>query len=314
MPLLYPQSGFTETIDAYLKQPARVSRDLLNLFESQRIGLVADEVFARGSSDQVAGGSSKYQYDFEGITLDRDPEEVSNRSDFPRAGVGAVEHRTEIVRQYGLEVEFNYLTLRRNAIDEFDRALLKLGNSIAKFIDQKMVNIFTGNADVLTMAGSGDWSLTSSNIARDIAVAQETLDLQEKGYVGDTLLAHTSHRTDIITNQTLANAIYGSANANPQLGAGEVRNFLGLRKMVFTPRLAAGTVYILNSGIVGTIADEVPTPEEGYSVDRRRDSRYGPVYVRVYENSNKTGKVLRGARWPAMWITDPKAAIKITGV
>ncbi len=314
MPLLNPSSGLVLTVDQYLQQPAVISQDILNLTVQQ---LIADRIFTRGSADQVRGGVARYGYDFESMFTDRDAEEVALRSEFPRTGITSVDIRSEIVRQYGLEVPFNYVTLRRNAIDEFLRAELKLANTIVKFIDTKAMAAFAANTDVLTMAASADWTVSTTNVLRDVATAQDMIDAQEKGYVGNTLLAHTQYRVDLIDrfgNALLQRGLIDSVSES------SIANFLNLQNIYFSRRVVypAGTttpaLYMLNSGVVGTIADEVPEAREQYSsYTPPNNSTYGPIYVRTYENENKTGIVLRAGRWPAMFITDPKSVVRITG-
>lgn len=309
MPQLYPDSGLDRTIDQELKQPEVISQDLLNLVVQR---LIADRIFTRGTASQVAGGVADYGYDPAPMFADRDPEEVGVRSDFPRTGITPVARRQEIVRQYGLETEFNNLTIRRSRIDEYDRALRLLANSIVRFLDTKAMAVFTANTDIPTAPAAAVWTADSADIIADVATALEEIDSAERGYAGDTMLAHTSHRTNIITNDDFRRANEGLGS---MVLTGNIPSFLGLERIIFSQRVPINDVYILNSGVVGTIADEVPEADEGYSAYQPPDnSTFAPIWTMVYENNNRTGRVLRAARWPAIFLTDPEAVFKITGV
>jgi hypothetical protein len=86
---------------------------------------------------------------------------------------------------------------------------------------------------------------------------------------------------------------------------------LGFR-FLRTSRLAAGTVLVLNSKVAGTIADEAPS-EGGYAAYQSGDAGQAPIYVKQYREENHSDTIVRGVRWPAMWLAEPAAVVKITG-
>src|SRR4051812_2751852 len=89
------------TVNALLKQPQRISRDLANLVYQR---LIADRILVAGTPEQVAGGSMQYQQ-AESIFVDtpRDVEEIAQRGDWPRAS-WTEQILSALVKQYGLEV------------------------------------------------------------------------------------------------------------------------------------------------------------------------------------------------------------------
>jgi hypothetical protein len=301
----YPASP-TLTVDALLKQPRVLARDLASLAWQR---FVADRIFARGTSDMVAGGSAIYQR-AESIFPDRDAEEVGVRAEFPRSGWTEA-LLTAVVRKYGLEVPISFESIRRNQMDQIMRAQIKLSNAVVKFVDTQAMTLLTTDAAVSTSAASGDWTTAATDIVADIANARKVITDQNEGYEGDTMVLNPAQELDLLLDADIRNALPRESSTTNAVMQGRPIPIMGIRQMLVTPQLTAGTVLIMNGGIVGTIADELPDPQEGYV---GYTPTGGPsLYAKVYEETNRDEKIVRAARFPAMWIAEPKAAYKITG-
>lgn len=321
---VYPYLPHTFTVSDLLKRPAFMARALA-LLSRQRF--VADIIFAHGTPDQVAGGAAMFQRS-ESLFLDRDAQEVGVRAEFPRSGWTEQVFQA-FVRQYGLEVPINDLSRRRNQIDQVQRALVKLANNMVRFVDRQAMQLLTTDPGVQSFAGSGSWAIQATDKVHDIAWAQKLIEDQDQGYVGDTLILHTDQEFELLIDDHIANRM-SRESTQSTIMTGRMMPILGLRYVLRTRQITAGTAIVLNSKMVGTIADEVPTADEGYQTynpgpntapdlnapgtANPPDSDLPPIYTKIYRQDETSDSVIRGARWPAMWLTDPKSAVLITGI
>lgn len=302
-----PGGGPTITVEALLKQPGLLVRNLTNITTKR---FIADQVFARGSADQVRGGAALYQKS-ENIYPDRAAQEVQVRSRWPRTGWTEAVF-TAMVHVYGLEVPISDLARRRNQLDYIERSQIKLGNALVKFVDTIAMATLTGEASKLTDTASGDWTTAATDIIKDIATWRAAIANQEEGYVADTLIVNPAQELDLMIDTDIRNALPRESTAPNPVLTGRPAPILGLDNILTTPQLAAGTVIVVNSKVVGTIADEQPEGFEGY-VTRQQGGNYAPIYVKVYREEGADETLVRGARFPAMWVSEPKALLVATG-
>lgn len=303
----YPMGGPTVTVDYMLKQPRLLARRLTNLASKR---FIADRIFIAGTPDQVQGGAARYQRS-QSIYLSRDPEKVGSRADWPRAGWSDT-LREAAVEQHGLEVPIDNLSIRRNAMDQLQRALMLLGNTVVKYVDGMAMSVILNDPDILTDTASGDWATISTDIIGDIAEGQMMIRAQNEGYDPDTLVINDQQALDMLRNSAIREAL--PRESSNQVTSGMVSPILGLRQILVTPNIANGTFLLLDT-IAGTIADEQPVAAEGYSTYQPpadASTSLKPLYVKSYEE-NANGWVIRGARWPTMWLAEPKAVLKVTG-
>jgi len=301
----YPGSP-TLTVAALMRQPRILARELTSIANKR---FVADRIFSRGSPDQVAGGAAIFQRS-ESIYPNKDAEEVGLRAEWPRASWTEA-LQTAVVRKYGLEVPVTDEAVRRNALDTLMRAQVKLANAVVKFVDTKAMTLLTTDPDRLTVGATADWTTAATDIIFDIAKAQGMVADQDEGYVADTLIVNPAQQLDLIVDKDIRDALLqAGSNISSTVLTGQAAPILGLRQVLVTPQLAAGNVLLVSSGITGTIADEPPEAREGYTT--YNPAVGGPVYVKLYRNDNVDETIVRCARFPAMWITDPKSYVHIT--
>jgi hypothetical protein len=321
----YPTSP-TLTVEALLKQPVLISRALTAL-ASQRF--VADRILARGTPEQVAGGVMNYQRS-ESIFTDRPAEEVGVGAEFPSSGWSEALLQAA-VKKYGLEVPIYYESVRRNARDQIARGQKKIANGVVKFVDSKAMSMITSDAAVSTTTAAAAWSASATTIVSDIVNGLKVIRDQNEGFEADTMILNPAQYLFLLTNATLQGLLprEGGAPTAP-IVTGRASPILGLSQILESPVLPAGTVLLLESNIIGTIADEQPQANEGYSAydpngtlgqgpgnepvpaNPHYPSNFAPVYVKVRNEENKDKYVVRGARFPAMAILEPKSAFKIT--
>src|SRR4051794_38924521 len=171
------------TVDALLKRPTLIARALTALTSKR---FVADYIFSHGTPDQVAGGAAWYERS-ENIYPDRGAEEVGVRSEFPRSGwTEAI--LTALVKKYGLEIPISFEAIRRNQIDQIQRALRKLANAVTKFVDTQAMSLLTTDPAIQTAAAAATWTASATTIISDLANARKLIADQDEGYEGDTLI------------------------------------------------------------------------------------------------------------------------------
>jgi hypothetical protein len=312
MPTFPGQTATQLTVDALLKQPRMISRDLVNLTYKR---FVADKVFQRGTPEMVAGGAMQYQRD-ESIFLDtgQDFEESTDRALWPRVG-WTEEVRTAAVKEYGLEVPIAYKSIRRNNKPQLTIAERKLANNMVRFVDSLLFALLDADSDVQTSAASAVWTTAGTDIIADVAAAQGKIETQDNGYAGfegPILVLNTLRRAALINN-TVLRAALPREDTSGQIQSGMMAPFLGLGGILFSSQLLHTEAYLIDPGVSGVIADEAPDPQEGY-VSYDPGDGHPPIYVQVYDEKPTRTKVLSGGRWPAMAILAPKAIVRITGV
>lgn len=298
------------TVDALLKQPRILARNLTSLASKR---FIADKVLARGTPEMVAGGAATYQKS-ESIypTLNEAaPEEVGVRAEFPRSG-WTEELFTAAVHKYGLEIPISYEAIRRNQMDQVARAQRKLANAMVKFVDGLMMAMILTETGPLTDTASADWSTAGTDIIADIADWRKQIYDLDEGYEPDTLLLNPAQELDLLMDADIRAALPRETNQSA-VQTGVAPLILGIRQMLVSPSVTAGTVVLLESKTVGTIADEQPDAGEGYVSMPAPATDQAPLWIKIYEEVKRDERVVRSARFPAMWMAEPKAALRATG-
>lgn len=308
MPNVYPGGGPQITVEALLKQPRLIARALTDLTYQR---FVADRFLARGTAEQVAGGASLFQR-AESIFPDRDPREVGPRAEYPRTAWTEALF-TAAVKKYGLEVPIADEAKRRNQLDVVVRAQRKIANAVVRFVDSIVLDMIVNDPDVLTDTASGDWTTAATDIIGDIASWKQQIYDEQQGYQPDTLIVNTAQGLDMIIDADLRNILPREGGApKPAAITGEPVPILGLRQILQTETLTAGTVILGESNVAGTIADEAPMADENY-VSYNPGDGFPTIYVKMYREENTDETIVRGARFPAAWLSEPGSVLVATG-
>ena len=309
----YPQASPAISVQALLKQPQRISRDLANMVYQR---MISPRLFLKGTPEQVAGGGMQFQV-AESIFLDLAPgdvEEIATRADWPRAGWTEA-LKTAAVKQFGLEVPISNLAIRRNAMDQFTRGERKLANNIVRFVDTASIALLLADPGITTQPASAAWTVAGTDIIADVTLAQETIEGKNNGYngfFGALLVLNITRRDDLLKNTVLRAALPREAN-DQQVRTGTMLPFAGLGGIAFTTSIAANQAILLDPTVAGTIAYEPPDPAEGFS-SYEPGGDFAAISVKVYDENRPKDKIIAGGIWPATAITDPGAVVLITGV
>jgi len=297
------------TVDALLKQPRILSRSLTSLTSKR---FVTDKILAKGTPEMVAGGSAVFQKS-ESIYPDKSqttPEQVGVRAEFPRAG-WTEELFTAAVRKFGLEIPISFESVRRNQMDQMARAQRKLANAVTKFVDGLLMDMLETDGDMLTDTASANWSTSGTDIIADLADFRKQIYDLDEGYEPDTLLLNPAQELDLLMDADIRAAL-PRETASSAVQTGVAPLILGINQMLVSPTVTAATLFLLESRIIGTVADEQPDAREGYS-SSPVDGGFSPIWVKTYEETKRDEWIVRAVRFPAMWLAEPKACIRVTG-
>jgi len=283
-------AGNLLTVDRFLKNPPQVERAITDLTRQR---FVADELYAAGP--QAVGGAVVYDQLLTGgeFFTERDVEAIAPGADFPIVSEGIAEPLVAKAAKYGGAAVFTYEEIDRDRRDVLNRNLTKLRNTIVRKVDAIAMAALNA-APVQTQTASGDWTVTSTDIIGDLETARIAIDEQDMGYVADLVIINPAQKLDLKRNPGIREALPRESLAGNLLGGADLGNLLGFRWAI-SNRVPAGTVWVTASKIVGSISDEVP------------------LYSRVVDEPRNERRLVMAGRRVVPFITDPRAAVRMTG-
>lgn len=282
-------TGTTVSVDLWLQQPAYVQRAIEDLTNER---FIADLVFAVGPP--APAGSVLYdQVTAAMLYAERDIQEIEPASEFPLLTFpGAVPLVAE-VKKWGGAFFVTDEQRTRNRFDVLRRNLLLTTNTVIRKMDTVAIAALNA-APLLSQGASGDWSTAATDIVSDVQTAKYAIVNQDMGYEADTVLLNPAQALDIRKDADIRAALPRESTANSPLFSDDLNGLLGLN-WIESNKVPAGTVYVLQRGVVGSRSDEQPLTSEVIP-DRRKQITYVQAWRKVVP-----------------YVTDPKAALKITG-
>jgi hypothetical protein len=282
-------AGNVITVDLWLRDPTRVQRSIEDI---TNLRFVADVIFGQGPA--IPSGSVIFDQIVEQgqIFLAGDVQEIEPGADFPILNALEAGPLVAIARKYGGEVFLTYEDVRRDRRDKLGRRLTQLRNTIVRKVDRIAMAALRA-APIIQQNASGDWSTAATDIVRDIAVAKNAITRLELGYAPDTVLIHDDQELDLLSDKDIRDAMPRERD-NSLIKTGNVGRILGL-DFIATSQVNAGEVFVLQRKVAGSISDEVP------------------LYARPIDEPRQERTYVHGARLPAVYVTDPKAVVRITG-
>jgi hypothetical protein len=292
----YPQvaptiSGINVTASVYLNTPARVQRAITD-FTVERF--IMDKIFSQGP--QATGGAVVYdQILGTFFFLDRDIQEIRPGSRFPILAGGEQLPSVAAVRKLGGEVMLTDEAIRRDSRNLMAREMMRLGNNVVRSVDAAAVAALNA-APILTATVGTNWSTAGSDPLGDLARVSELIYGPDLGYMPDTVLMNPLTHANLIENTTLRLNLprEDTSTKNPIFG-GSISGLLNL-DFYKTNRVPVGTIYVLQSKMVGSYSEEIPE-----------------YYKPIYEAREETWYI-HGARITVPYVTDPLSCVKVTGV
>ena len=306
MPYIYPPSaptlsGDTESISRFLNSPTLVARRLRTILEQRYI---ADTLLSGRFT--VSGGAVQYETGETIFTADN-PRAVSPGSEYPLTGLGTGTASIAKTVKWGQDTEVTDEAIARQNMQPVDKALTKLANQNVKFIDSVALSAIS-TAVTATAAAAAAWSTaTAAQILTDIALAKANIAALNQGYDPDTVVVSDMSWAYAFAKFTSGGFLPREQAANSAV-SGQFPVIDGMRFLVSPNLPTAGTVLVLDSKMLGGMADE-DLGGPGYA------SAGGVgVQVKTLRQDQDDKWRLRCRRVTVPVVVEPSAAYKITGV
>lgn len=306
MAYIYPASaptlsGDTVTISRFLNNPTLVARRLRTLLEQRYI---ADTLLSGRFT--VSGGAVQYETGESIFTADN-PRAVAPGSEYPMTGLATGTASIAKTVKWGQDTEVTDEAIARQNMQPVDKALTKLANQNVKFVDSVALSAIA-TAVTNTAAAAASWSTaTAAQILTDIALAKANIVSLNQGYVPDTVVVSDLSWAYAFAKFTSGGFLPREQAANSAV-SGQFPVIDGMRFLVSPNLPTAGTVLVLDSTMLGGMADE-DLGGTGYA------SAGGVgVQVKSIRDDEKDGWRLRCRRVTVPVVVEPSAGYKITGV
>lgn len=302
---MYSQQGLRVAVNDYIKDPKLIGARMLDISRNQF--MMEDLLRNDGGNDS---GMVRFETDSP-LFADSDPLIVAEGGEIPLITGSDGVPRAAFTVKYGAGIEITREARSRNKIDQIDRRMKQVRNSFVRLYEKLMFNAFNA-AVTQTYAASGAWATAGTNIRMDVINASSIVrEANASGtvagpnvedYLGfepDTLVISTRTRDKLFGNTSIT-SIYGQGftydTKNPVYTGTLEAELVGLR--VMTSRFMADNVaWVLERKTVGGYSDEYPLGVEPLYPDRPRQVWRTDVTRRT-----------------AIYIDQPKAAVKITGI
>jgi hypothetical protein len=185
------------------------------------------------------------------------------------------------------------------------RTLQKAINTVVNKIEQISIAAIS-SAVTATSAASATWSNSAALIFRDVEKAAATVVDLNQGYAPDTILMSSTKYAYAISDQIIANMRRRESTDNPIYGG--TLETIGNFKVVYTSvgNLPSDDVWVLDSTMLGGMADEVNTDPGYVTVDRN-------IQVQTERQAGRDGWNMWARRLTVPIVVEPGAAVRITG-
>lgn len=281
-------NGTNITVSAFLNNPPRVQRAMEDLTRQR---FVADVIFGAGPA--ATGGSVIYdQLTTEDLYLTGDVQTIAPGGEFPLLTSADKAPLVAVAAKYGAEVFLTDEEVRRDRRDVLRRELAKLRNVVIRKVDTVAIAALDA-APTLTATASGSWGAAATDVIADLATAANGVNNTDLGYVADTVLLNPREELALLKDADVRAALPRERD-DSLIRTGNLGRLMGL-DFIVTNRVPAGTVYVMQRGIAGSISDEVP------------------LYGRTIADERRERVFIHGGRVVVPFVTDPKAVMRITG-
>lgn len=296
----YSNQGIRVTVNDFIHDPLLVRARLTRMVERQWIM----EAILRNEGPNNSG-----VIQFEENTpnfLDDEPEVVAEGGEIPLGQGSEGTPKASFTIKTALGLMITREMRDRNKVGTLNRRMIQLRNTFLRHWERRMFNEFSTKA-TQTQVITTPWA-TSTTIRDDLSAAIETIaeatlgmddDSQDfMGFQPDTLLIPTSAKYDLIRSESFARLyeLGEKVSQHPMYVHQLERTILGLNVME-SRFLEPGTAYVMQRAEVGGYSDERP-----FSVGS------------LYEDQNNETWRANAVRRTAIFIDQPKAYVKLTGV
>lgn len=277
-------------LEALIANPTRLERKLREINKDQ---FIVDYLFSQSPAN---GGAVIFDRTDQDLYLDREAQAIDDGAEFPKLTSEDVKSELAMVKRYGGEVDLTFKAVQRNDTAAYRRKVGQLANTVLRKSNLIAVAALNRDEAIPNLVVSTQWTSTSADPLINLAQAQSMIDDSDMGYVSDTVLINPQDSLTLRTRKDIRDALpRENADINPVL----TRDLAGLLDMQYIKSkfVPKGTVWVTSKQNIGTFADED-----------------GGVKADTYEEKNRHVHVLQAWRTFVPVVTDPLAAVKITGV
>lgn len=296
----YSNQGLRVTVNDFIHDPLMVRARIMRM--SQRQWIMEAILRNEGPNNSGVVQFEENAPNF----LDDEPEVVAEGGEIPlgQGSEGTPKAAFTIKTALGLMITREMRD--RNKVGTLNRRMIQLRNTFLRHWERRMFAEFEAKA-VNTQPVTTAWA-SSTTLRDDISeaietVEQATLGLDDDsqdfmGFAPDTLLIPTATKYDLLRSTEFAKLyeLGDKTNQHPMYVHQLERTIMGLTVME-SRFLPAGTAYVMQRGEVGGYSDERP-----FQVGS------------LYEDQNNETWRANAVRRTAIFIDQPKAYVKLTGV
>lgn len=291
-------SGDNETISRFLNTPSLVARRVQELTQNRFIA----DVLLTGRTD-VSGGAITYDVDEDLYTV-RAISAVSPGGEYDLTTIANGTPQVAKVTKWGQDTIAYDEAIKRQNFGAVEKGLTKLSNTVVKKVDAISLSLIASTVTATQAVTSGAWSVSgTAAILRDIMLAKAKVTALNKGYDPNVIVV------DDITWAYLASdagvmAARGREDGSNSIYSGTFPTIAGLTVLP-TPNIPGGSgAWLIDTNALGGIADE--DLGGGYIGTN--------VQTKVMREDLIDGWRMRARRVCVPYVTEPGAAIKITGI
>ncbi|MFE4229135.1 hypothetical protein ACFRJ8_14745 [Arthrobacter sp. NPDC056886] len=292
-------SGDNETISRFLNSPSVVARRVQDISANRFIA----DVLLTGRTD-VSGGAITYDVDEDLYTV-RPVTAVSAGGEYDLTTLTNGTPQVAKVTKWGQDTEVTDEAIKRQNFAAVEKGLGKLSNSVIKKVDSISLSLIAATVTQTQTVTSGQWSVSgTAAILRDIMLAKAKVTALNKGYDPNVLVVDDITWAYLASDSGVMNARGREDSAN-SIYTGNFPTIAGLT-ILPTPNIPGGSgAWLIDTAALGGIADE----------DLGGDyAKAGALETKVIREDLNDKWRLRARRVCVPYVTEPGAAIKITGI
>lgn len=286
----------------FLANPNFVARRIQELGDLRYIGSLL-----LSGRQATQGGAVGYEQQ-EGIFADAAPEIVAPGSEYTLTTIKDGPAGLARVAKWGKDTLVTDESIRRRNMDPVDKGLRKLTNSAALVIDQSVLSV-VASAVTASQAAAAAWTTNPATVLQDTMLAISKITGLNQGYNPDVMVVDDTVWAYLASNSTIANAMARETSSSP-VNTGRFQVLAGLQIIHVPAASLPGGVntaaWVLDSQQLGFIATE----DLGGGYQQAGEL----VESKVIREENTDSWRLRARANFAPVVTDPGAAIRITGV
>lgn len=246
------------TVNALIKNPLIVPERIVRALENQ---FAMDRILR--NAGKATGGAVMFRVSA-GLFADSASEVVTEGAEIPLVTRTRGDISSAPTKKRALGVEITREMRDRNAIGEVDNQITALRNTVVRDVDGAFVTTLRNTVTQARVA-TATWDLGTATIRKDINAAKLLVASAQApgttggnnfmGFQADTIVLNPNQEADLLNSGEFLQFVYGSAN--PQNADELPARILGLRPFV-TWGVPDGEVWVMQSGVVGGYADEIP--------------------------------------------------------